>query len=80
MSVNVSAFVSNNLELLPKDMVIVIANLFENAINAVAKLKNSYKIINMSIMQTPKHRSTGYIFRVKDPFNSVMSLSFAKAL
>ena len=51
ISVNVSAFVSNNLELLPKDIVIVIANLFENAINATSKLKNN-KIINISIKES----------------------------
>ena len=49
--VNVSAFVTNELELLPKDAVIVIANLFENAINATEKLKGGEKIINISIKE-----------------------------
>ena len=52
ISVNVSAFVSNDLALLPKDMVIVIANLFENAINATSKLKNGDKTINISIKES----------------------------
>ena len=52
ISVNVSAFVSNNIELLPKDLVIVIANLFENAINATSKLKNGDKVINISIKES----------------------------
>ena len=52
ISVNVSASVSNNVDLLPKDMVIVIANLFENAINATSKLKSGEKIINISIKES----------------------------
>ena len=51
ISVNVSAFVSNNLELLPNDAVIVIANLFENAINATSKLKSGDKSINISVKE-----------------------------
>ena len=51
ITVNVSAFVTNELELLPKDAVIVIANLFENAINAAEKLKSGEKVINISIKE-----------------------------
>ena len=52
ISVNVSAAVSNTLTLLPKDAVIVIANLFENAINATSKLKGGDKSIRISIKES----------------------------
>ena len=51
IKVTVSAVVSNNIELPPRDLVIVIANLFENAINATEKLKGGDKVIDISIKE-----------------------------
>jgi signal transduction histidine kinase len=51
IKVNVFAVVSNNIELPPRDLVIVIANLFENAINATEKLKGGDKVIDISIKE-----------------------------
>ena len=54
VSVKISANVSRDIEILPQDLVIVIANLFENAINASAKLKNKNKEIEISIKENAK--------------------------
>ncbi len=47
--VTISAKVSRDLEVLPQDLVIVIANLFENAIHATAKVKSNYRYIDIYI-------------------------------
>ena len=52
--VKISANVSRDIEILPQDLVIVIANLFENAINATAKLKNENKEIEINIKENAK--------------------------
>ena len=52
--VKISANVSRDIEIPPQDIVIVIANLFENAINATAKLKNNNKKIEISIKENAK--------------------------
>lgn len=52
ISVVISANASRELVVLPQDIVIVIANLFENAINATSKLKNKEKIIDISIRES----------------------------
>ena len=49
IEVNISAKASRDLSVLPQDLVIVIANLFENAINAVSKLKTQNKRIDIHI-------------------------------
>ena len=49
ISVNISAKASRELSVLPQDLVIVVANLFENAINATAKIKNKNKCIDIYI-------------------------------
>lgn len=54
ISVKISANVSRDIEILPQDLVIVIANLFENAINATAKLKNKNRQIDISIKENAK--------------------------
>ena len=51
ISVNVSAHVSRDVDVLPKDLVIVIANLFENAIHAASRLKIKDKHIDISIRE-----------------------------
>ena len=48
----ISAKVSRDVTVLPQDLVIVIANLFENAINASSKLKTEEKSIDISIKET----------------------------
>ena len=50
--VRISAKVSRDVTVLPQDLVIVIANLFENAINASSKLKTEEKSIDISIKET----------------------------
>ena len=52
ISVKISANASRDLAVLPQDIVIVIANLFENAINAASKLKNKNKFIDISIKES----------------------------
>ena len=54
ISVKISAKASNNLAIPPHDLVIVIANLFENAINATAKLKGKGKNIDIQIKDNPE--------------------------
>ena len=49
ISVNIFAKVSRDLSVLPQDLVIVIANLFENAIHAASKLKSKNKHIDIYI-------------------------------
>ena len=49
ISVNISAKASRDLDVSPQDLVIVIANLFENAIHATAKHKSKEKMIDISI-------------------------------
>ena len=49
ISVKISAKASRDLDVSPQDLVIVIANLFENAIHATAKHKNKEKTIDISI-------------------------------
>ena len=52
ISVTISANAGHDLAILPQDIVIVIANLFENAINATSKLKNKNKLIDISIKES----------------------------
>ena len=49
ISVQISAKASRELDVSPQDLVIVIANLFENAIHATAKHKSKEKMIDISI-------------------------------
>ena len=49
--VKISACAGHNIPVSPKDLVIVIANLFENAINAVKKLKIQEKLIDIDIRE-----------------------------
>ena len=52
VGVNISALVSSDINVSPQDLVIVIANLFENAINAVAKLKRESPRIDITIKES----------------------------
>ena len=49
ITVNVKASVSRDLSVAPQDLVIVIANIFENAINAVSKIKGRERYIDITI-------------------------------
>ena len=52
ISVKISVNASRELDILPQDLVIVIANIFENAIHAAAKLKGTNKYIDISIKES----------------------------
>ena len=54
IKVNIKASAAKNLPVIPKDLVIIIANVFENAINAVLKLKNAERYISISVKETPE--------------------------
>ena len=54
ISVGISAKASNRLAIPPQDLVIVIANLFENAINATSKLKGKGRNIDIQIKDSPE--------------------------
>ena len=54
ISVGISAKASDKLAIPPQDLVIVIANLFENAINATSKLKGKGRNIDIQIKDSPE--------------------------
>ena len=63
IKVKISARAGNNIPVSPKDMVIVIANLFENAINATKKLKSKEKIIDVDI----REKETRLLVKIENP-------------
>ena len=69
ISVNISALVSSGIEILPQDLVIVIANLFENAIHATSKMK----IDNPRIDITIRESSQRLLVTVENPCKEKMS-------
>ena len=74
ISVKISAKVSRELPVLPQDLVIVIANLFENAIHATAKLKDQDKHINIYI----KDSAQRLLIKVENPCKA--NLAFDESL
>ena len=66
ISVNISAKASRDLSVLPQDLVVVIANLFENAIHATAKLKPRLKSIDIHI----KDSAQRLLVKVENPCKS----------
>ena len=74
ISVKISAKASNNLAIPPQDLVIVIANLFENAINATAKLKGKGKNIDIQI----KDSSERLLIKIDNPCRA--NLTFDETL
>ena len=74
ISVNISAKASRDLSVLPQDLVIVIANLFENAINAAAKLKSENKHIDIYIKDSVQR----LLIKVENPCKA--SLVFDETL
>ena len=63
ISVKITAEGSRELSVLPQDLVVVIANLFENAINATAKLKSKDKYIDIRIKESSKR----LVIKVENP-------------
>ena len=63
ISVKISAKASQDLEVSPQDLVIVIANLFENAIHATQKHKNPNKVIDIII----KGNAQRLLIKVENP-------------
>ena len=63
ISVKITAEGSRELSVLPQDLVVVIANLFENAINATVKLKSREKFIDIRI----KENSKRLVIKVENP-------------
>ena len=63
IKVKISARAGNDIPVSPKDMVIVIANLFENAINAAKKLKSKEKIIDVDI----REKETRLLVKIENP-------------
>ena len=74
ISVAVSAKVSRDIDVLPQDLVIVIANLFENAIHAAEKLKSKNKVIDISVKESTQR----LLIKVENPCRS--NLSFDETL
>ena len=74
ISVKISAKASNNLAIPPQDLVIVIANLFENAINATAKLNGKGRNIDIQIKDSPER----LLIKIDNPCRA--NLSFDETL
>ena len=74
ISVNISAKASRDLSVLPQDLVIVIANLFENAIHAAAKLKAKDRRIDIYV----KDSAQRLLIKVENPCKA--SLVFDETL
>ena len=69
ISVNISALVSPDIDVLAQDLVIVIANLFENAILAVSRLKRQGCQIDITIRESAQR----LLVKVENPCRERMS-------
>ena len=74
INLKISAIVSKDADILPQDIVIVIANLFENAVNATSKLKNNHRLIEISI----KENARRLFVKVDNPCKSSMTFDETK--
>ena len=74
ISVNISAKASRDISISPQDLVIVIANLFENAINEVANLKSKEGYIDIQIKDSPER----LLIKIDNPCRA--NLTFDEAL
>ena len=74
ISVRISAKASRDLSVLPQDLVIVIANLFENAIHATAKLKGKNRSIDILV----KDSAQRLLIKVENPCKA--NLTFDETL
>lgn len=54
IDVKISVRASKELDVMPQDLVVIIANLFENAINAAEKIKGQDKNIDIYIKESPQ--------------------------
>ena len=72
-NVKIAARADFDIPVSPKDLVIVIANLFENAINATKKLKTKEKIIDVDI----REKETRLLVKIENPCKS--NLKFDEA-
>ena len=63
IKVNIFAKAGRDLAVSPQDLVIVIANLFENAINAASKLKNEDQRIDIYLKDSPQR----FLIKVENP-------------
>ena len=74
ISVKISAKAGRDLDVLPQDLVIVIANLFENAIHATEKHKGKQKVIDIAIKGTAQR----LLIKVENPCRN--NLTFDETL
>lgn len=74
ISVNISAKASRNLSVQPRDIVVVIANLFENAIHDASKQKNANKHIDIYIKESAQR----LLIKVENPCRA--NLTFDETL
>lgn len=70
IKVHITAKASRDLSISPQDLVIVIANLFENAINATSKLKIEDKHINILI----KDSAQRLLIKVENPCKASLTV------
>lgn len=66
ISVTIAAKVSRDISILPQDLVIVIANLFENAIHATSKVKNKH--IDISIKESTQR----LLIKIENPCRNTL--------
>jgi hypothetical protein len=66
ITVKISANASRELEVLPQDLVIVIANVFENAIHETERMKSTDRHIDISI----KESALRLLIKVENPCRS----------
>ena len=67
--VNISALVGADIAVLPQDLVIVIANLFENAIHAVSRLKTKSPYIEITIKESAQR----LLVKIENPCKEKMA-------
>jgi len=63
ITVKIAARAGQNIPVSPQDLVIVIANIFENAINATKKLKSKDKVIDIDI----REKQTRLLVKIENP-------------
>ena len=73
IKVSITALVGSGIDVLPQDLVIVIANLFENAIHAVSKLKSKSGYINITIKESAQR----LLVKVENPCKEKMTFGIA---
>ena len=69
INVNISALVSSDIAVLPQDLVIVIANLFENAIHAVSMPKSKLRNIDITVKESAQR----LLVKIENPCEEKMT-------